>query len=97
MARFRWAVRCTAWARSKGRPCGHWAIRGGYVCPTHGGKAPQVRLAAQRRLAAAQLERRQRRPLTPFQLQLFGGREERRDFTRYVRTLVAEVKAAEGG
>jgi hypothetical protein len=56
-----------------------------------------VRLAAQRRLAAAQLERRQRRPLTPFQLQLFGGREERRDFTRYVRTLVAEVKAAEGG
>jgi len=34
------------------RPCRNWAIRGGTVCPYHGGKAPQVKAAAQRRLQA---------------------------------------------
>ena len=34
-----------------GNPCGRYAISGGTTCPTHGGSAPQVRLAAQRRLA----------------------------------------------
>lgn len=29
-----------------GRPCGNWAIKGGTVCPNHGGKAPQVKSKA---------------------------------------------------
>jgi len=47
--RVRPRVRCTA-LRTNGRPCRAWAIHGGWVCWTHGGAAPQVRLAAQRRL-----------------------------------------------
>lgn len=33
-----------------GQPCGRWAIRGGTVCRTHGGAAPQVKAAAKARL-----------------------------------------------
>lgn len=40
---------CTA-HRSNGEPCGRWAIRGGTVCPTHGGSAKQVKAAARARL-----------------------------------------------
>lgn len=43
------AQRCSA-KRSNGTPCKRWAIVGGNVCPTHGGSAPQVRAAAQRRI-----------------------------------------------
>jgi hypothetical protein len=45
----RWAVRCRG-HRGDGSPCKRWAIRGGYVCPSHGGRARQVRRAAERRL-----------------------------------------------
>jgi hypothetical protein len=45
----RWAVRCRG-HRTDGSPCKRWAIRGGYVCPSHGGRARQVRRAAERRL-----------------------------------------------
>lgn len=41
--------RCTAHTTT-GRPCRRWPIRGGTVCPSHGGAAPQVRAAATRRL-----------------------------------------------
>lgn len=41
--------RCTA-RRSSGDPCRAWAIRGGSVCAVHGGRAPQVRQRAARRL-----------------------------------------------
>lgn len=40
---------CTAHT-SGGRPCRKPPIQGGDVCATHGGSAPQVRAAAQRRL-----------------------------------------------
>lgn len=43
------AQRCTA-HRSDGEPCKAWAITGGDVCVYHGGKAPQVREAARKRL-----------------------------------------------
>ena len=43
---------CTA-HKSNGEPCGRPPIRGGSVCATHGGSAPQVRKAANLRLAAA--------------------------------------------
>lgn len=43
--------KCTGTARS-GNPCTRWAIKGGTVCPNHGGGAPQVKEAALRRVAA---------------------------------------------
>jgi hypothetical protein len=39
-------VKCSA----KGGKCRRAAIRGGTVCPTHGGQAPQVKAKAQERL-----------------------------------------------
>ena len=44
--------RCSAKTRD-GRPCRAHAIRGATVCGAHGGRAPQTREAAKRRLAAA--------------------------------------------
>lgn len=41
---------CTATKSGTGEPCKAFAISGGTVCVYHGGKAPQVRAAAQRRL-----------------------------------------------
>lgn len=40
--------RCTAHRRD-GTRCRRWAIRGGVVCPAHGGSAPHVRRAGRRR------------------------------------------------
>ena len=53
----RCAVRCSAHRSRDGQPCQAWAVRGGSVCVAHGGAAPQVRLAAQRRLAIEAWER----------------------------------------
>jgi hypothetical protein len=38
--------------KKSGQRCKKAAIRGGSVCPTHGGSAPQVRAKAQKRLLA---------------------------------------------
>ncbi len=43
---------CSA-RRTNGQPCRLPPIKGGVVCIKHGGSAPQVREAANRRLAAA--------------------------------------------
>lgn len=43
--------RCVATVRSTGLRCRKWAIKGSTVCPSHGGRAPQVKAAAARRLA----------------------------------------------
>ena len=48
-ARLRLRVPCGA-TRTNGQPCRAWAIHGGTVCATHGGRAPQVVEAARRRL-----------------------------------------------
>jgi hypothetical protein len=48
--------RCTARAKSTGRRCGNYAIGGAPTCRLHGGKAPQVQAAAQRRQARAEAE-----------------------------------------
>lgn len=43
-------MRCKATARS-GDPCRRSAMKGGTVCASHGGKSPQAKAAAARRLA----------------------------------------------
>jgi hypothetical protein len=43
--------RCTAHSSRSGQPCKRYAIEGGTVCPTHGGKAPQVKAKAAERIA----------------------------------------------
>ena len=48
--------KCTA-QRTNGTPCKRWAVAGATVCPTHGGRAPQVKAAAARRQAEARIER----------------------------------------
>ena len=44
--------RCTARSKRSGQRCKRRPIPGGSVCVMHGGKAPQVKLAAKDRLAA---------------------------------------------
>ena len=44
---------CTGWVVKAGRRCRRSAIKGGTVCMSHGGAAPQVRAAARRRLELA--------------------------------------------
>jgi hypothetical protein len=46
-----------------GRPCGQSPIDGGSVCRLHGGRAPAVQAAAERRLALGDVERQVRRTL----------------------------------
>jgi len=41
---------CTATAKSTGERCQRAAIKGGNVCPVHGGAAPQTKQKAQERL-----------------------------------------------
>ena len=46
-------LRCRAVSKGTGRPCGRAAIQGGKVCTYHGGKSPQVMMAARQRLIEA--------------------------------------------
>ena len=43
------ATRCKAHNRA-GEPCGRWAIIGGQVCTSHGGKSPQAQAGAHARI-----------------------------------------------
>ena len=47
-------MQCTASTKATGQRCKTPAIRGGTVCHKHGGRAPQVKAAAARNLAAQQ-------------------------------------------
>jgi hypothetical protein len=46
-------MKCNATSKSTNKPCQKSAIRGGTVCRSHGGAAPQVRNKAAARLAGA--------------------------------------------
>ena len=46
------AQRCAARSKRTGQQCRRYAILGGTVCPSHGGRAPQVQAAATARLAS---------------------------------------------
>ncbi|MFI7449568.1 hypothetical protein ACIBQX_18875 [Nonomuraea sp. NPDC049714] len=46
--------KCTATAKRSGKRCTHWPMRGSTVCAQHGGKAPQVMAAAERRIVEAE-------------------------------------------
>lgn len=48
--------RCEARAKSTGKQCQRAPIRGGNVCLVHGGKAPQVKASASRRLEVEEIE-----------------------------------------
>ena len=87
-----WSIRCRANAQQAGRPCANWAIRGGFVCRMHGGAAPQVRAAAERRWAATRLERRLGRPLSPLELSVVT--QDDTGWRRELNTLLAELKAS---
>lgn len=51
--------RCGAAARTRnGDPCRNWPMRGAVRCRMHGAAASQVRRAARRRLAVAEVKRR---------------------------------------
>ena len=47
--------RCTAKAKSTGKQCRQW-VRGGGVCPSHGGAARQVKAKREQRVLVAELE-----------------------------------------
>lgn len=54
------SLRCSA-HRTDGAPCAAYAMHGTTVCAAHGGRAPQVRAAAQRRLEVEKAQRQVRR------------------------------------
>lgn len=50
-------AKCNGHAKSTGKQCVAWPIKGGRVCVKHGGQAPQVRAGAERRIQTATAER----------------------------------------
>lgn len=46
--------RCSAKSSRTGEPCRHWSMVGADVCQSHGGRAPQVRRAAEARITLAE-------------------------------------------
>lgn len=53
--------KCKARSSRTGEPCAAWAVLGAVVCVAHGGRAPQVRAEADRRIALAEAMSRSER------------------------------------
>lgn len=49
-------VRCTGTARSTGKQCNRWSLRGATVCKIHGGQLPSVREHAEAVVESARLQ-----------------------------------------
>lgn len=49
--------RCNRRSSRTGKPCKKYPVKGAKVCATHGGKAPQVKAAAERRVAEQAAEK----------------------------------------
>ena len=79
--------RCTAKSKRTGARCKRAPVVGGRVCAVHGGKAPQVKAAAERRAAAQALEANARAVLA------FEAVEPLTDPVLELANLAAEVKA----
>ncbi|MFT3831901.1 MAG: hypothetical protein QM711_01065 [Micropruina sp.] len=79
-------TRCTARAKATGQQCKH-LVRGGGVCPQHGGKAPQVRRKREQRMAEAELLAAVREDLpvsvqaSPAEMLLYAARSAHRVVT----------------
>lgn len=90
---WRWGVRCTA-HRTNGQPCRAWAIRGGYVCRSHGGSVGHVRAKAAWRWELVRVRRatelRLGRPLTPAELAYLAGDEA--GWRREVRSQLSQLR-----
>lgn len=78
--------RCAGHNRT-GKPCRLYPIRGGTVCRSHGGAAPQTRAAANRRLAANEAERELRKSLADVDVHTIA------DPIEAFRNITAEVVA----
>jgi hypothetical protein len=59
---------CSGTSKATGEPCQLSPIKGGTVCHKHGGRAPQVRAAAERRVAEEQVLREMERAVTTYGL-----------------------------
>lgn len=79
--------RCTAKSKRTGSRCKRAPVVGGRVCAVHGGAAPQVKAAAERRVAAQALEANARAVLA------FEAVEPLTDPVLELAELAAEVKA----
>lgn len=55
--------KCTAKAKSTGKPCTRWAIEGGKTCPVHGSSNRRSKLAAKRVTEKAKAEKKYAREL----------------------------------
>jgi hypothetical protein len=65
-------AKCTAHSSRTGEPCKQWPVKGATVCKWHGGGAPQVRAAAERRLQEQQAAEVARRGVAGLDLSEFA-------------------------
>ena len=92
--------RCGRKTRS-GTPCQAWPVAGTDVCRMHGGSAPQVRAAAERRLERAAAERAAGTYGLPVEVDplaaLLGELYRTAGHVAWLGALVAELEHVEGG
>ncbi|HEX7349600.1 hypothetical protein [Brachybacterium sp.] len=93
------AQRCSATAKSTGKPCGRWAIDGGSTCPMHGSSAPQVKAKAAQRVAEEKAAAKMRLFAAPVDIDPANALLELVQWTagevRYWRAEVARIAEAE--
>lgn len=90
---------CTAKSKQSQQRCRRGAAPGASVCCSHGGKAPQTRAAAQRRLveagAAKSLAKLGVKVIDDPGAELLAVAEDQRALERYTATWIAELQATD--